>query len=160
MVKDPVCGMEVDEKNAAATSEYKGKTYYFCMQGCADTFRKQVEEEGLKVVKEKAKKRFEGIPKEEDVEEKYVAIDPVCGMRVDKRKAITRIIGGRTYYFCMESCAKTFEDPEKELRDMKKRVSVAITGVVLLGIFRLGLFTLFFKIYQTEDNIQPKHKFI
>ncbi|MFC1968978.1 YHS domain-containing protein [Chloroflexota bacterium] len=28
MAKDPVCGMDVDEKTAAATSEYKGKTYY------------------------------------------------------------------------------------------------------------------------------------
>jgi Cu+-exporting ATPase len=40
----------------------------------------------------------------------------------------------------MESCANTFEDPEKELEDMKKRVSVAIIGVILIGIFRLGLF--------------------
>ncbi|MGQ9629109.1 MAG: YHS domain-containing protein [bacterium] len=29
MAKDPVCGMEVDEKKAAATSTYKDKTYYF-----------------------------------------------------------------------------------------------------------------------------------
>jgi len=34
MAKDPVCGMEVDEKTPAATSEYKGKTYYFCDPGC------------------------------------------------------------------------------------------------------------------------------
>ena len=66
--------------------------------------------------------------------------DPVCGMKVDKRKAISRTIGGKRYYFCMESCAKTFEDPEKELQDMKKRVSVAVIGVVLIGVFRLGLF--------------------
>jgi len=38
MAKDPVCGMEVDEKNAAATSEYKGKTYYFCAVGCKKAF--------------------------------------------------------------------------------------------------------------------------
>lgn len=38
MAKDPVCGMEVDEKNAAATSEYKGKTYYFCAAGCKKVF--------------------------------------------------------------------------------------------------------------------------
>lgn len=30
MAKDPVCKMTVDEKKAAATSIYKGKTYYFC----------------------------------------------------------------------------------------------------------------------------------
>ncbi len=30
MTKDPVCGMEVDEKTAKWVSEYKGKKYYFC----------------------------------------------------------------------------------------------------------------------------------
>ena len=43
MAKDPVCGMEVDEKKAAATSEYKGKTYYFCAKGCKVAFDKDPE---------------------------------------------------------------------------------------------------------------------
>ena len=38
MAKDPICGMEVDEKSAAATSEYRGKTYYFCAVGCKKAF--------------------------------------------------------------------------------------------------------------------------
>jgi Cu+-exporting ATPase len=38
MAKDPVCGMEVDEKSAAATSEYKGQTYYFCAKACKEKF--------------------------------------------------------------------------------------------------------------------------
>jgi len=38
MAKDPVCGMEVDEKKASATSEYEGKTYYFCAPGCKKAF--------------------------------------------------------------------------------------------------------------------------
>ena len=38
MAKDPVCGMEVDEKKAAATSEHEGKTYYFCALGCKKAF--------------------------------------------------------------------------------------------------------------------------
>ena len=54
---------------------------------------------------------MKSMPKESDADEKYIAIDPICGMKVDKRKAITRAIGGRTYYFCMESCANTFENP-------------------------------------------------
>jgi Cu+-exporting ATPase len=33
-VKDLVCGMMIDPKEAAATSEYKGQTYYFCARGC------------------------------------------------------------------------------------------------------------------------------
>jgi len=40
MVKDPVCGMNVDEKTAKLKSEYKGKTYYFCAPGCKSTFEK------------------------------------------------------------------------------------------------------------------------
>jgi YHS domain-containing protein len=43
MAVDPVCGMEVDEKKAAATYEYKGKTYYFCAVGCKDKFVKTPE---------------------------------------------------------------------------------------------------------------------
>jgi len=38
MAKDPVCGMEVDPKTAAAKSEYKGQTYYFCAPGCKVAF--------------------------------------------------------------------------------------------------------------------------
>jgi YHS domain-containing protein len=38
MAIDPVCGMEVNEQTAAATSEYKGKTYYFCAPGCKTAF--------------------------------------------------------------------------------------------------------------------------
>jgi Cu+-exporting ATPase len=38
MAIDPVCKMEVEEAKAAASSEYKGKKYYFCAVGCKKTF--------------------------------------------------------------------------------------------------------------------------
>ena len=38
MAKDPVCGMEVDPERAAGTSEYQGRTYYFCAPGCKRQF--------------------------------------------------------------------------------------------------------------------------
>ena len=38
MEKDVVCGMQVDPATAAATSEYKGKTYYFCANICKTKF--------------------------------------------------------------------------------------------------------------------------
>jgi len=41
MAKDPVCGMEVDEKKAAATSTHEDQTYYFCAKGCKNTFDKE-----------------------------------------------------------------------------------------------------------------------
>ena len=34
MVKDPVCGMDVDPETAPGKSEYNGQTYYFCSMGC------------------------------------------------------------------------------------------------------------------------------
>ncbi|MGH7836074.1 MAG: YHS domain-containing protein [Candidatus Binatia bacterium] len=43
MVKDPVCGMNVDEKKAAGTTVYKGKTYYFCAAVCKTRFEKEPE---------------------------------------------------------------------------------------------------------------------
>jgi len=43
MAKDPVCNMNVDEKKAAATSNYKGKTYYFCAKVCKEKFDKEPE---------------------------------------------------------------------------------------------------------------------
>ena len=38
MATDPVCKMVIDEATAAATSEYKGQTYYFCAMGCKNAF--------------------------------------------------------------------------------------------------------------------------
>jgi YHS domain-containing protein len=43
MATDPVCGMQVDEKTAAWTSEYKGEMYYFCAPGCKADFDKNPE---------------------------------------------------------------------------------------------------------------------
>jgi len=40
-VKDPVCGMEIDSKSAAAKSTYKGKTYYFCSASEKEQFEKE-----------------------------------------------------------------------------------------------------------------------
>lgn len=36
--KDPVCGMEVSRLTAIAETDYGGKTYYFCSDGCRDAF--------------------------------------------------------------------------------------------------------------------------
>ena len=40
---DPVCGMEVRPEEAAATYEYKGKTFYFCALACKEKFEKEPE---------------------------------------------------------------------------------------------------------------------
>ncbi len=69
-----------------------------------------------------------------------MAKDPVCGMVVDEKTAIRKEYGGRIYYFCSENCVKTFESPETELKSLKKRVSVALSGVVVLAILRVAVY--------------------
>ncbi|MGI8715961.1 MAG: permease, partial [Solirubrobacteraceae bacterium] len=40
--------------------------------------------------------------------------DPVCGMKVDRAKAVRKDIAGQTYYFCSEHCLHAFEaDPDR-----------------------------------------------
>ena len=38
LVTDPVCGMRIDPKTAAATREHDGVTFYFCATSCAEKF--------------------------------------------------------------------------------------------------------------------------
>jgi Cu+-exporting ATPase len=38
MAKDPVCGMDIQPEQAAAQSEHKGQTYYFCSAQCKQQF--------------------------------------------------------------------------------------------------------------------------
>jgi YHS domain-containing protein len=37
------------------------------------------------------------------------ATDPVCGMKVDRARAVRREIDGETHYFCSEHCLHEFE---------------------------------------------------
>src|SRR3989338_6856100 len=41
MTKDPICGMEVNEKTAKISISSKGKKYFFCSKNCHDTFNKK-----------------------------------------------------------------------------------------------------------------------
>ena len=40
--------------------------------------------------------------------------DPVCGMRVDRARAVTATVGGRTHHFCSEACRDTFLSERRE----------------------------------------------
>ncbi len=68
------------------------------------------------------------------------AKDPICGMMVEKTTPLTAVQGGRTYYFCSPSCVRTFESPEQEMKAMRRRVSIALTGVLAIAIFRAAAF--------------------
>lgn len=38
---DPICGMEINKKEAKFSSQLDRKTYYFCSQNCKDKFDKE-----------------------------------------------------------------------------------------------------------------------
>lgn len=42
MAKDPICGMEVDEKNAEAMLHLHHETFYFCSEQCKEAFEKEI----------------------------------------------------------------------------------------------------------------------
>jgi P-type Cu+ transporter len=65
-----------------------------------------------------------------------MAKDPVCGMVIDEKTAISAEIEGRQFYFCSSNCLNTFANPEKELSKLKKRMYVAASGALILAILR------------------------
>jgi Cu+-exporting ATPase len=72
------------------------------------------------------------------------AKDPICGMVVAKAAASAAGLvserSGRRYYFCSPACKHAFDDPERELKSMRTRVTIALTGVLALAVLRAGAF--------------------
>ncbi len=212
MTKDPICGMEVDEKKAIKLVK-DGKTYYFCGNNCKEEFTGtskraepdqdmqkddmlsnpnpsgKTEKIALSItgmhcascaqnIREKIKKEngvlntsvsysagkasVEYDPKKTsgkklaDVvnklgykaffnapESEGFATDPVCGMRVSKTNSIKKQFDGRIHYFCSEECVRKFESPEEELKNMKKRVAIVLSGFLVIAALRvIAMFTL------------------
>jgi len=147
-VVDPVCKMTIDDKDAVATSTYKGTTYYFCSMPCKEDFEKNPESfiSGIIPPHPPLVKGGRGDFQMEEMvsatskDRGEMAKDPICGMVIPKARSIKRVVGGREYYFCSETCVRTFEAPEAELKDMKRRVTIALTGVLALAVFRAALF--------------------
>jgi len=136
---DPVCGMEVDPADSAGTSSYKGKTIYFCNPVCKERFDAAPESFMANVGTDSGTVSM-GMTAAGAVSPHESAKDPICGMVVDKNRSLKAEIAGRSYYFCSEGCLRTFEAPEEELKSMKKRVSIALAGVVILAMFRAAVF--------------------
>jgi Cu+-exporting ATPase len=106
-VVDPVCKMTIEDKDAVATSVYKGATYYFCSEPCKQDFDKDPE----------AYIGEEAVWRDETAGEKTTVQDPVCGMSVDPSTAEFRYeYCGVTYYFCSEHCLDKFrKEPDAYL---------------------------------------------
>lgn len=60
IVIDPVCGMKIKPENAAGKSEYKGTTYYFCMDADKKTFDAAPEKYLARMSGDDASKEMQG----------------------------------------------------------------------------------------------------
>ncbi len=82
MVKDPVCGMEIEVESVAAQEVYQGTTWYFCSASCHG--------------------KFQANPPQYIRPETLT--DPVCGMEVSKDSDYHMEHAGQNYCFCSDSC--------------------------------------------------------
>ena len=56
-----------------------------------------------------------------------MASDPVCGMFVEASEStLHATVRGTTYYFCSETCLKTFTEPERQLKVLKRNIALAV----------------------------------
>ncbi|MFC2170204.1 YHS domain-containing protein [Acidobacteriota bacterium] len=124
------------EKSEAKSYEYEGKTYYFCSEGCRDTFKKDPEKyiknnghEGHMGSHESHMESHQGNHHSEEQAENK-AVDPVCGMKIKKSDAkATPEFDGKSYYFCTEECKEKFEEnPEEFVKESEKTVTCPVKG--------------------------------
>ena len=127
MLKDQVCGMEVDPKKVAGKSDYNGETVYFCSLTCKQKFDHEPERFAMKGLDEKHMPGGKGM-EQAAPGARETAKDPVCGMVVEKGKSLKKELGGRMFYFCSDGCLRTFESPEEELKKMKRIMGRELPG--------------------------------
>ncbi|MEN8281955.1 heavy metal translocating P-type ATPase [Acinetobacter gerneri] len=137
-VTDPVCGMQV-KTDSKYQIRYQEQNYYFCSEKCLNKF----EADPTAFLQTKASGSCCGNQKEaQTVKAETVsaccggghdhrhhshadantAIDPVCGMSVDKGTDLKTEYQGESYYFCNPSCLEKFKkDPEPYLIPIDQR---------------------------------------
>ena len=88
-VKDPVCGLTIEDSNAASVSTYEGTTYYFCSSSCKEDFDKDPEAyisakagSALKTEEPKSGEMFT-CPMHPEVRQLGAGTCPKCGMALE-----------------------------------------------------------------------------
>ena len=122
MVLDPVCGMEVNKKDAAGPATFEGKSYYFCAPVCKERF----ESDPSRYVHPREHQKGEALERVRR-EESVPVKDPVCGMDVEPATAAGRHEHhGRTTYFCSTHCLEKFRsNPEMFSEGRKSKLKEA-----------------------------------
>ena len=141
MVKDPVCGMNIDPAKAEQEGlviEADGKTYYFCSEECVEEFHRHgpqiIEQSDANLVPDDMLK-----PEAKNMDHMNMpssspqtvpaktATDPVCGMPVDKSSARSAGLiidkDDQTYYFCSTECKEQFQQNPQSFSEKSEKTA-------------------------------------
>ena len=80
MVKDPICGMSVDEHSSIQAIR-EGETYYFCSEHCKEEFLQQ--DKSLKSVTVPNGKTIYTCPMHPEIRQDHPGDCPKCGMHLE-----------------------------------------------------------------------------
>jgi len=133
------CASNIEKKLKNEKGVINASVSYSAGRSSVDYDPKKINEQKVVgIINKMGYKAFFSAPESEGF-----ATDPVCGMRVSKTSSIKKQFDGRIYYFCSEECVRKFESPEKELKSMKRRVTIALSGVLFIALLRvIAMFTL------------------
>lgn len=131
---DPVCKMLVMPSSAAASYEYDGTTYYFCMPGCRDKFaadprkylapKTEIDTGDHACHQPELDSREYTCPMHPEIVQAGPGSCPICGMALEPREI-------------------SLDDvPDPEYIDMKRRF--LISAVLTLPVFVLAMGEMFF----------------
>jgi P-type Cu+ transporter len=139
MAKDPVCGMNVDPGNAKHSAGYRGRTYYFCSQGCKTKFVA----DPVSYIGEKLKPpapvsggAIYTCPMHPEIRQTGPGNCPICGMALEPE------------------IASEESGPNLELAGMTRRFWIALALSLPVVVLEMGghLFNFHMLISQTTSN--------
>ena len=131
---DPVCGMTVEPSDAAGPFEHRGRTYWFCCDGCLEKFRADPEkylssgtvpfsglmEKGTVPIAPSGSAGIYTCPMHPEVRQEGPGPCPKCGMALEP-----------------ESPAAAEEEANPELADMTRRFWISL--ILTAPVFAIGM---------------------
>src|SRR5581483_10348770 len=126
LMKDPVCGMDVDPASAAGIVQHNGTTYYFCNQKCVALFKANPEEFVAEAEKSAAERSAAmpaaagakyTCPMHPEIVRDGPGACPICGMALEPMSPVAGA-----------------EESNPELEDMTRRfwIALVLTAPVLV----------------------------
>jgi len=126
LVKDPVCGMDVDPHSAAGHAEHGGTTYYFCSPRCQAEFEADPEHYLQPAQQSKPATPAEGqvveytCPMHPEIRQPGPGACPICGMALEPVTVAAA------------------DGPSPELRDMTRRFWISTLLTVPVIVLEMG----------------------